>query len=178
MQCFKSIASPTGISKSCIACSKIKPAESLKTACCVLSVRLVCFDDHTLAFSVRFVYCIADRYSQACHTALCKVDAILQTLQCFCAITIRTALAADMTQHFWHIHVLRQQVDSSDTLCSQQIRPTSLQHATIHTVFQGLLSLFRQQKHSSPAQACCTNFACHGTKHNKPLLLTPKLIDH
>ena len=51
MQCFKSVASPTGtlgIINSCVACSKIKPAESLNTACCVPWVRPICFDDHKL----------------------------------------------------------------------------------------------------------------------------------
>lgn len=46
-------------------------------------------------------------------------------------------------------------VASNNTLCSQQIRPTSLQHATIHAVFQKLLLLFRHQESFSAAQACC-----------------------
>ncbi len=56
------------------------------------------------------------------------------------------------------------QVDSNDTLCGQRVRPTALQHATIHTVFQELLSAFRQchEESSSPAQACCTNLHAMG----------------
>lgn len=70
------------------------------------------------------------------------------------------------------------QVDSNDTLCGLQIRLSpSLLHATIHTVFQKLLALFRHQK-AQPSLSLLHKLACPGTKHEKLLWLTPKLIDH
>ncbi len=106
MQFSKSVASPTGtsgITQSCVACFKINPAESLDTACYVYWVRPVCFDDCNLA-AVMFALYIA-QLASAVMRAHANWMLSLQTLLCFCvsAITVTTALTADMTQPFWRI---------------------------------------------------------------------------